>query len=484
MKELIEQSSNRKIFFFLTFAFLAFYAVQVPLVTSNADAMTFSCRALSHVPITRYAYLDERSLLGQSSLPNYHLAHTAALWLAYHVLPSEISHSIWPSGFVSALCGALCAGLTFLIWFRLGFGKIVSFTSAVIAGLMPAIWNMSVLGLPYSMQLAATLLFLYCFLADRMVMATAAFVFAVCVSPIAGLSFSLVFLAPLTKRTIVKAVVCGVASLLLYFLIMYILKINVLEAFGAITPKSKDRSVAYKFFTFLLILILNVNFMVPQLVRGSKILWSRHRAKTIGLFIVTVPWFLLGAKDSQFLNLPGNFLLLIFWALSLPVGLALTKVYHPVRRYFLIFFGILCTYMVFCFFPDISVGLARTDAGNQLRTQVPHNVKIIGQWSCGVPITLEKYGWDLEKLESSYFESDGRALNDSIVSKTGEKSLLIVIRKEDKIHRTLKAYGVPGLLTRDFDPKDFKITGVINKVLENNALIVYKWDGNASVQKQ
>jgi hypothetical protein len=484
MKELIEQASNRKIFFFLTFAFLAFYTVQIPLVTSNADVMTFSCRALSHLPITRYAYLDERSLLGQPPLPNYHCAHTAVLWLAYHVFPSGISRTIWPSGFVSALCGALCAGLTFLIWFRLGFGKPVSFTSAAIAGLLPAIWNMSVIGEPYSMQLASTLLFLYCFLADRMVLATAAFVFSVCVSPIAGLSFSLVFLAPPTKRTIVKAVVCGSASLLLYFLIMHLLKIDVLAAFSAITPPRQDRSVVWKIYSFLLIFILNVNFMFPQLVRGSKILWSQYRGKTLGLFLAIVPWVLLAAKDFQFLDLPGNFLLMIFWALGLPVGLALARSYYPVRRYFLIFLGVLCTYIVFCYFPDINVGIAKMEAGNQLRNQVPQDVKIIGLWSCGVPLTLTKYGWNLEKLSGSYFEADGGNLTDSIMSKTGEKSLLIVIRKEDKVHRRLKAWGMPGLQTRNFDQKDFKITGAVRKVLENDAVIAYTWDKDTTGSRQ
>ncbi len=476
MRDLIEQTSNCKIFFFLVFAFLAFYAVQIPLVTSNADAMVFSCRSLSDLPITKCAYLDSRSIFGQVPVPNYHIAHTTLLWMIYSLFPSEISRTIWPSGFLSAICGGLSVGLTFLIWYRLRFNKIVSFTTAVITGLMPAIWNMSVIGLPYSMQLFSTLLFLYFFLIDRMALAILAFVFSVCVSPIAGLSFSLVFLAPPTRRTIVKAVICGSASVLLYFLIMHFLQIDPLAAFRSITPPGKDRSIVWKIYAFLLIFLLNINFLFPQLLHGSRILWSQHRKKIAFFFLAVAPWVLLAAKDSQFLDFPGNFLLLIYWVLCLPIGLAMTKAFFPFYRYFLIFLGMTCIYIVFCFIPDINAGLAKIEAGNQLRTLAPDNTKIIGQWSYGVPITLAKYGWDLEKLASNYFEADGAHLNDSIMLKTSEKSLIIVIRKEDALHRRLKAWGVPGLRTRIFDQKNFKITGAINKVLENDVLTVYKWD--------
>jgi hypothetical protein len=462
------------------FAYLSFYTIQIPLFTGNTDVIVFSCRSLSDWPIVRYAYLDERSLLDQPPLPNYHIAHTVLLWLAYHIFPSKLSYTIWPSGFISALCGALSAGLTFFIWVRLGVDKVASFIAAAISGLIPAIWNMSVLGEPYSLQLTSTLLFFYFFIADRMVIATLAFLFTAFVSPIGGLSIFLVFLDLPTKRTVKKAIICGSTALLLYIIITYYLNMDVYNAFSAITPASKDRSVIWKVYKFIWIFFLNINFLFPSLIRGIQIMWFQYRGRICYFCLAIVPWLLLAAMDSQFLDTPGNFLLLFFWVLCLPISLALTSVQIPIHRYCLIIFGIVSIYLFSCYIPDTAIGISRADAGYKLLRTVPEEIKIIGKWKSSVPIVLAKYGWNLDKLSENYIESGSANYDESVLLKTGEKSLLIIMEKRDKIRLQLMKWGVPGFLKQELDPLHMNNVGTVRKILENDTVIVYRWDRNAT----
>ena len=98
-------TENKKIFFILFFLFLIFYSVQIPLHTSKPDVIVFAIRSLSKLPIVDYAYLAPNTLLEGTALPNYHLGHTIILWLVYQLAPSNLSNTIWLSGFVSSISG-------------------------------------------------------------------------------------------------------------------------------------------------------------------------------------------------------------------------------------------------------------------------------------------------------------------------------------------------------------------------------------------
>jgi len=475
MRELIEQTSSRKIFFFLSFIFLFFYTIQISLITSNSDILVFSTRSLSSSPILKYAYFTDHYIFDQSHLPNYHIAFTIVQWLAYHAAPTALSKTIWPGGFVSALCGALIVGFTFLIWTRMLFRKSVAVVAAIIAGCIPNILNMNTCGELYSMQLASELIFAYCFLSDRIIAAILALLFTTLVSPMGGLSIALVFLAPKTRASFLKALLCALLAGALFFGVYHILHVNILHIFSALSA-GHDRSLFFRIFKFGFLFVLNFSFSIFLLQRGSKILYLKHREIAVGLFLASIPWIALGLLDSKFLSMNTGFLMLLYWALALPIGIAIVELPHSFFSKALCFLGMATVYVVIWIIPNLSEGLSYAEAGYTVRSEIPDSIKIAGDWQAGVPITLSKYGWDFERLQRNFFSIDPRISKDSLLLKTGEKSLIIALSKKDGLRRRLNQMGAPLLVDEDFDEKVLSGTGTMRKLVDNESVMVYKWE--------
>ena len=474
MKTNIEQYNSRELFYFLSSIFLLFYMLQIPLLTSNADVLVYSCKSLSESPILKYAFLDQRSSLGKPILPNYHIAHTIILWAIYHISPDGLSNTIWPSGFVSAVSGGFIVGLTFLIWLELGLPKFTAFIVAVVVGFIPSIWYHNLIGEAYSLQLFSILLFLYLFLRNNIVLATVAFLFAALVSPISGLSFSLLLLAPRNKDSLIKAFTVGFFALLIYILIFYLIKGDILGAFLAVNPNRGDRSALWKIYKFSLIIILNINFFLFYLFKGCFVAWKRYKNHLNFLFIAITPQLIFIFLDRQYLTELGDFLLLILWALSFPIGLALTELKQKKTSVYLSFIGTVIISLTIWFLPNKQIATARNEAGYWLKQEIFEKMKIIGGWKNSIGISLARYGWDFEKLSNNYFDKDNP--NTSDLLKTGEKSLIIVSHRWNHLRVQLSKLPISELEINKYDPSESIKNGLIQRIFENDAVIIYRWD--------
>ncbi len=220
---------NWKISLVLFVSFLIFYAIQIPLYTSKPDVLVFALRSMAESPIFDIAYLNSSTYLSCNPMPNYHLGHTLILWVAYHIFPGSITQTIWLSGFISAISGALTVVLTFLIWKKLNLTTKQSLIIALIVGLIPSFWEESIIGEVYALQFLFILLFFYSFLSEKWIWSGFFFLYACLISPLSGLSFSLILLKSKDKETLLKAFWIGLTSLIVYLLIYFSIGSNLLD---------------------------------------------------------------------------------------------------------------------------------------------------------------------------------------------------------------------------------------------------------------
>ena len=168
--------------------------------------------------------------------------------------------------------------------------------------------------------------------------------------------------------------------------------------------------------------------------------------------------------------------MLLYWALALPIGIAIVELPHSFFSKALCFLGMATVYVVIWIIPNLSEGLSYAEAGYTVRSEIPDSIKIAGDWQAGVPITLSKYGWDFERLQRNFFSIDPRISKDSLLLKTGEKSLIIALSKKDGLRRRLNQMGAPLLVDEDFDEKVLSGTGTMRKLVDNESVMVYKWE--------
>ena len=476
MKSRIEQLKPLYLFFLLSFVFFVFYLIQIPFWTRYADVLVHSCRSLSDFPILNYAFLDERSLFlhGTKALPNYHLGHTVLLWLIYHIVPHSLAVTIWPSGFLASICGSLVVGFTFLIWLHLGLQKYISFIIAMVVGLIPSIWCMSLIGAVYSLQLLSIVLFLYFFLRNHIFLSSLTFLFANLVSPLSALSFPLLFLKSQDKETLRTAFYIGFFALLAYFLVYYLINSNVLLTFKIASMGYAKRSIFWNFSKFGIVLILNINFLLIFLVSGSGLAWQKHRNLVYGLLPAFMFQLSLPFYKSGFLSIINPYLLLLFWILSFPTGLALAQ-YDKIRSSIVLaFVGLFVLTQLVCMIPNKHIGVALNEAGKQLRSQAPAEIKIVGNWNSTIAVVIGKYGPDFEKISSKYIEFTFPSEADLL--RTGENSLIVVISKRPYWRKELSKLPISMFKIKDKNFSEQNFCGSIQLIFENDAVYIYKWD--------
>ena len=475
----IEGYKPQTLFYFLSSIFFIFYLIQIPFWTSNADVLVYACRSLSPSPILDYAFLDGRylSLLGETPLPNYHLGHTVLLWLAYNIVPNSLKATIYPSGLMSAICGAFIVGLSFLIWVRLGLKKNVALVVAFVAGLIPSIWYHSLIGEVYALQLFSILFFLYFFFSNNLILATAGFLFAALVSPLSGLSFSMLFLMRRDKNTLLRACSVGFFALLSYFLIYYMFDSDILMIFQRTQSFPEyNRSMIWRTYKFCQIVLLNINFFLPYLFIGIRVAWKEHRNLVYGLIIAIIPQlFFLGFNHGALTEL-GSFLLPLFWILSFPIGLAVTQSKKPKYSFTFALLGLFALTQIIWIIPNKQTGGARNNAGIQLRLKMPEETKILGDWKSSIGVALAKYGWDFEKLSENYIEHPFPTSDDLL--KTGEDSLIIVRYKRPQWRIRLSRIPIPYLQIDDVNLEESIEVGSIKRIFVNDAVYIYRWDRN------
>jgi hypothetical protein len=171
--------------------------------------------------------------------------------------------------------------------------------------------------------------------------------------------------------------------------------------------------------------------------------------------------------------------MLLFWTLALPIGLAIVERPLSLLRKTACLFGVAGIYILLWIIPDMNRGLSYTEAGYQLRSEVSDSIKIAGDWRSGVPITLWKYGWNLNRLENNYFDINPKVSKDSLLLKTGEKSLIITLSKKGSFRRWLSGLGFHLLRNQEFNEKMINGSGIVTKIFENESVEIYKWDKKA-----
>lgn len=455
-------------------SFLIFYALQIPYYTSKPDVIVFAIRSLADKPITDFAYLPQCTILKGVSLPNYHLGHTLILWLVYQIFPITYSSIIWASGFISALSGSLIVVLTFILWQTLGIDKVKSITIAVIVGLIPSFWEESVIGEVYALQFMFVLLFIICFVKDRIFLSSLFFTYANLVSPLSGLAFGLIFLKGFNKETVKQAIIVGGIALIIYLTIYSVIGTNLLDLLNPSNPNPEGRGIEFRIIAFVGFIVLNFNFFAYYLFKGTIRTFNDLRKISLTLILATLPQLLLIFTASTFFIELGSFQLPVFWALAFPLGYYISSV--KINKYYFVIalIGAMSLSYTLWIRTNIIVGKEREDAGKWLRINGLNEIPVIAPWSVGVSIVQGRNGSSLKAIEKYYIEKAYPDNEDILDTKKDE--LIIASAKKMPLRVALSNIQLRGLKIEHYNPLHEIKIGKIKKIYENDAVTLFKWD--------
>lgn len=466
-------SENSKIFAVLFILFLIFYTIQIPFYTSKPDVLVFAIRSLEKSPITSYAYLESQTMLGEVSLPNYHLGHTLLLWTFYKIMPNSLATTIWPAGFFSAICGALIIGLTYLIWIQLGINKKKSLLIAVSVGFVPSLWEHSVIGEVYVPQLLFTLLFLYAFLKDRIWLSTFSFMFANLISPLSALSFGLFILKNNNNNLFKKAFTVALTSLLIFLLIHALIGSDLFNLSNPLEINEVGRNIGFRTVVLLFFIIINFNFFLIYLSKGFIKAYREEKQLIVKLIIATLPQlFLIFAGSTFFIEL-GSFQLPIFWALAFPLGLYLATIDFKSYKFIVALIGLFALSYSLWIQPNNYLGSSREKAGEWLKENNFKDICIIGPWRVGINVLKGRDGFNLDILNKYYFDKPDPTTGDLL--STNKDTLIIAESKKLPLRVYLSELGIPGMHFEHYDPIDKITVGRVEKIFENETVELYIW---------
>jgi hypothetical protein len=479
MISIVENYSTRKIFLVLATIFLIFYTIQIPFWTSNPDVIIYSSKASEDKPILKYAFLDEHSLCLSDTkpLPNYHLGHNLILWLIYRILPDSISdNSIWPAGLVSAISGAFFVGLTFLLAMQLKIQKKTTIIISIFAGLIPSIWYHNLIGEVYALQLTLIILFILLFLKNKWVLSSLAFLFSNLVSPLSGLSFTFLLLAPKTKENFIKAFLVGFCALSAYIIIIFLLDLNIFDIFNLnLQPNpSRQRSFLWVVFRFCSTIALNFGLLLYYFFYGCISAKEENRRILIALFLAVIPQIVLALSKENFLVELGSFQLILFWAMCFPIGFMISNGVKSKVYFSCSLCGIFLVFIFVWWLPNTQIGKEQYNAGIWLKSNIAEENKIIGPWNCTIGVASARYRGDFNKISNKYINKAEPETDD--IEKLGQKSLIIVAKKYGKIRVLLNRLPVIALKIDNYNPIESIQVGSVKHLFENRAVSIFRWD--------
>lgn len=462
-----------KISLILFASFLLFYALQIPYYTSKPDVIVFAIRSLADKPITEFAYLPQNTLLSGKALPNYHLGHTIILWLVYQVVPLDYSATIWTSGFISSVSGALIIVFTFLIWLELGFKKFQAITISIVVGLIPSFWEQSIIGEVYALQFLFILLFIYSFFKNHILLSAIFFAYANLVSPLSGLAFGLIFLKDFNKQTIIKSLIVGIIALIIYAVVYALIGANLMDLFNPLSTEQEGRGIIYRAIMLIFFIVLNFNFFLIYLIKGMFKSLKNFNYIFIVLLVATFPQLLLIFAGSTFFIEMGSFQLPVFWALAFPLGYYISTI--KINKYY--FAPALILSMTLSYYlwirPNYVIGKEREDAGKWLRINNYDNISVIGPWSVGISVVKGRDGSSLSSFRNNYIEKSNPSSND--ITKTKKDKLIIASAKKTPLRIALSKLNISGLDIEHYDPSNELKIGETKKIYENESVILYLW---------
>lgn len=465
-------SANREpiLLFIVT---LLFYVIQIPSTTTNADALTFSIRSLNQYPIIDYAYLESTTLISNSALPNYHLGHTLIMWLFYKIIPNIFDSVLIISGMVSSVSAAFAVLLTYLIWLKLGFHNRISLIAAVLFALLPSFWEKALLGEIHSLQMLFILLYVYTFLNKKYIYSTAAFLAANLITPLSGLAFGLAYLGGFSKKLFYRSIIIGLVSLLLYTLIFYMIGSDFSIILNETVSHKGNRGLTYRIGILIFFTILNFNVFTPQIISGIKRFYSLKPNLLYVLMIATIPQLLLLFTSSSFFIEKGSFQIPLFWALTLPVGIAISNMNLKSKRFIISSILFVVAAAVLWFYPHWEMSKSYCEAGAWLKQNKYQNYSIIGPWTVSIPIISERNGNDICVLNKYYY--DFPSPSDIELIKTGKEKLVISDYNKTYLRKELSNLGIPGLTLNKYDPTNTIKIGKVEKIYKNKFVTLYLW---------
>ncbi len=471
----LENINSKNIFIALAISFAIFYGAQVSFFTSRADVLTFASRSAAEKPILDYAFLNDRTLLEQPALPNYHLGHTLILWAVYRIMPLDLDKTVFPAGLVSAISGGLIIGLTFLIWLQLGLSKKKSVIISLVAGLVPSIWFHNTFGEVYALQLLFILLFAYLFLKEKIILSALAFLFANLISPVSALSFSFIFLAGWNKKVFKNAFLTGLISLIVYVLIYVLIGSNLLNLLNPLGTEIEGRSVFYRIGVLFFFIAINFNFFLFYLAKGVSLASKNNSELFKRLMLSIIPQLFLLFLGSTFFIELGSFQIPLFWGFAFFTGYAITEMNVNIRKLALPLLGSVLITIFFWHVPDRLIAIDRHNAGQWIKGK-GLNTKIIGDWNTSVGVILSKEDMDLNFLTNNYYDCPFPKEKD--IQMTKEDSLIILACKKNILRQKLAELPVQGLKIEPYNPAEEITTGKTEKIYENNSLVIYYWTKN------
>ena len=476
----MKYTENIKISFTLFILFLISYSLLIPFYTSKPDVIVFALRSLADNPIFDIAYLNANTYLSGEPLPNYHLGHTFVLWLAYNIFPQNLAETIWPSGFISAVSGALIVALTFLIWKKLGLNNKKSIVIAVVVGLIPSFIEESIIGEVYALQFLFILLFIYNFLSEKLVLSSIFFLFACLVSPLSGLAFGLIFLKERNKSTLLKAFGVGAFAFMTYIIIYLLVGSNLLNLLNPSSQQPDGRGILYRLIALVFFIGINFNFFLIYLAKGTKAALTNEKKYFIPLLVGTTPQLILLLAGSTFFIELGSFQLPVFWALAFPLGIYLSEInYKSILPWSALALSLILSYFLWIN-PNTIKGSARENAGIWLKNNGYNNISVIGPWSVGVSILKGREGSNIDSLNNYYLNKP--CPEDADLLKTNEVSLIIAEAKKDPIRLAVSKLGIPGLNITLYDPVKEISIGKTKKLYENDYVSLYQWNKTDSLR--
>jgi len=472
-------TENLKISLILFFVFLISYTLLIPFYTNKPDVIVFALRSLADSPILDIAYLNSNTYLNGEPLPNYHLGHTVILWIVYNLFPESLANSIWPSGFVSAISGALIVVLTFLIWKELGINTKKSLLIAIAVGIIPSFIEEAIIGEVYALQFLFTLLFIYSFIIDKWILSSFFFLLACLVSPLSGLAFGLLFLKNRNKSTLIRAIGVGAIALILYLSIYIGIGSNLFDLLNPSSQQPAGRGIIYRILILGFFIALNFNFLLIYFVKGLKISFENEKQLLLPLIVASLPQLLLLVAGSTFFIELGSFQLPIFWALAFPLGIYLADIYSNSK---LLWVAIVCSFVfsyVFWVNPNNTIGSAREEAGTWLKENNYNNISVVGPWSVGISILKGRDGNSIDSLNNYYLNKP--CPNNEDILKINKDKLLIAEAKKTPLRVSFSKLGIPGTKLRLYDPVKEITTGNTVKIFENNHVLIYEWTNQDSL---
>ncbi|MGH8645577.1 MAG: hypothetical protein ACREX4_14410, partial [Gammaproteobacteria bacterium] len=395
------------------------------------------------------------------------------LWVGYHLSPGGLEKTIWPSGFVSAVAGALTVSMTFLLWLELSFTKTQSTLIAAVTGFIPSIWYHSLIGEVYSLQLCCTVALGLFFVRGNLLLATLVFLAAILVTPVSVLSGTMMLLAYHRNHCLREAVVVGLLSCVAYFGVCWIVNPGIVDTVSLVNsePGQGSKDIAGSIVRLLLIWAINLHVMIPAFLMGSAWLAARHRELAAKLLWVVLPQLALIVLSPQFFIELGSFQLPMFWIMAVPIGLYLAHTNSVRSIAFQIAASIIITMCVWIL-PNTRAGAGYEQAGWWLRSREAGEVSIVGSWQGGLHVAVIKNDWDVRKAESHLtLYRPGRTEKE--LEDLGKNRLMIVETKENLLRRSVSF--LPGLGIAKWDPTQNFKRSQVEKIFENEYIRIYLW---------